>query len=132
MKSKKHPSISKARLFATILVALPVLLLLSGCDPFKQFQEEADKTFGDQHLKTSVALIELHKLRYGSYPANLKDLKFTGEWDRIALQSVDYKAGDDRQSYYIEVKRGWVGKPELNMPEEFWQNTGYDRSLADE
>jgi hypothetical protein len=30
----------------------------------------------------------LHKVRYGKYPDSLSDLKFTGEWDQIALQSV--------------------------------------------
>jgi hypothetical protein len=44
--------------------------------------------FGDQHLKTTVALIELHKVRYGKYPDSLSDLKFTGECDQIALQGV--------------------------------------------
>ncbi len=46
--------------------------------------------FGDQHLKTAVALIELHKVRFGKYPDTLRDLKFTGQWDQLALQSVGY------------------------------------------
>jgi hypothetical protein len=29
-----------------------------------------DNLFGDQHLKTAVALIELHKVRFGKYPAH--------------------------------------------------------------
>src|SRR5713226_10480494 len=47
-----------------------------------------DNQFGDQHLKTAVALIELHKVRFGKYPGSLSDLKFTGQWDQIALQSL--------------------------------------------
>jgi len=88
-----------------------------------------DNIFGDQHLKTSVALIELHKVRYGKYPDKLRDLKFTGQWDQLALQSVDYHPNADRTRYYIEVRRGWVGKPSLQMPDEFWQGTGYSASL---
>jgi hypothetical protein len=38
-----------------------------------------DNMFGDQHLKTAVALIELHKVRYGKYPDSLRDLRFTGQ-----------------------------------------------------
>jgi len=88
-----------------------------------------DNMFGDQHLKTAVALIELHKVRYGRYPDSLRDLKFTGQWDQIALQSVRYDPNPDRTAYYIEVERGWIGKPDLNMPDEFWKGTGYSAAL---
>jgi hypothetical protein len=89
-----------------------------------------DNLFGDQHLKTTVALVELHKVRYGLYPASLSELKFTGEWDAIALGSVSYCASPGGKSYYVEVSRGWAGKPELRMPEEFWRGTGFNRSLG--
>ncbi len=88
-----------------------------------------DQMFGDQHLKTSVALIELHKIRYGKYPTSLNDLKFIGEWDKIALQSVKYYVNGEGTAYCIEVQTGWVGKPELNMPDEFWRGTGYSEKL---
>jgi hypothetical protein len=88
-----------------------------------------DNMFGDQHLKTTVALIELHKVRFGKYPGSLSDLKFTGEWDQIALQNIRYYPNADRTAYYIEVERGWVGKPDLNMPDEFWHGTGYTTTL---
>jgi hypothetical protein len=88
-----------------------------------------DNQFGDQHLKTTVALIELHKVRFGKYPDGLADLKFTGDWDQIALQSVRYYPNSDRTAYYVEVENGWIGKPDLKMPEEFWRGTGYDARL---
>jgi hypothetical protein len=88
-----------------------------------------DVMFGDQHLKTAVALIELHKVRFGKYPDTLKDLKFVGQWDKIALNSVVYYPNPDRTQYYIEVQRGWIGKPNLEMPAEFWLGTGYTPSL---
>lgn len=88
-----------------------------------------DNQFGDQHLKTAVALIELHKVRHGKYPDSLKDLKFTGQWDQIALQNVRYVPSPKRDAYYIEVERGWVGKPSFEMPPEFWKGTGYSESL---
>jgi hypothetical protein len=93
------------------------------------FTRAQDNMFGDQHLKTSVALIELHKVRYGKYPDSLSDLKFTGEWDQIALKSVAYYPNADRTAYFIEVERGWIGKPDLQMPAEFWQGTGYLATL---
>lgn len=100
------------------LTAVLVTLLLSACG----FQKQADQQFGDQHFKTAIALIELHKVRTGSYPANLQELKFTGEWDQIALASVTYGRADD--GYTLEVSRGWVGKPELSFPPEFYAGLG--------
>jgi hypothetical protein len=85
--------------------------------------------FGDQHLKTAVALIELHKVRYGKYPDTLRDLKFTGQWDQLALQSVAYYRSADGSHYYVEVRRGWVGKPTLQMPDGFWQGTGFSEAV---
>src|SRR5260370_33099969 len=83
-----------------------------------------DNMFGDQHLKTTVALIELHKVRFGKYPGSLSELKFTGQWDQIALQSVRYYTNADRTAYYVEVERGWIVKPDLEMPPDFCRGTG--------
>ena len=103
------------------LTAVLITLLLSACD----FQKQADQQFGDQHFKTAIALIELHKVRTGSYPASLQDLKFTGEWDQIALGLVSYNRVDD--GYTLEVSRGWVGKPQLSFPPEFYTGLGLRR-----
>jgi hypothetical protein len=88
-----------------------------------------DNKFGDQHLKTSVALIELHKVRFGRYPDSLRDLKFTGDWDPMWLTGVRYYPSPNRDAYYIEVERGWIGKPTFTMPPAFWKGTGYSPSL---
>jgi hypothetical protein len=96
--------------------------LLSSC----AFQKEADQKFGDQHFKTAISVIELHRVRFGEYPASLKDLKFTGEWDQIALNSVEYKRLAN--GYELNVTHGWVGKPELKYPDEFWKGLGLVKS----
>ena len=104
-------------------------LSLFGCD----FQEEANQKFGDQHFKTAISLIELHKVRFGEYPHSLKDLKFTGDWDQMALQSVKYSKVED--GYTLTVTNGWVGKPSLQYPAEFWNGLGIinaDESLKDD
>jgi hypothetical protein len=88
-----------------------------------------DNMFGDQHLKTVVALVELHKTRYGRYPQTLRELKFTGEWDQLPLNAVSYRANREGTAYYVEVERGWAGKPLLQMPPEFWQGTGFSENL---
>ena len=105
-----------------LLAAAALGLFLSACD----FQKEADAKFGDQHFKTAIALIELHKVRQGSYPATLKDLQFTGEWDAIALSAVEYTKLE--QGYELYVTRGWVGQPKLSYPREFWQGLGVVKS----
>ena len=104
------------------IVILALSFGLSTC----AFQKEADQKFGDQHFKTSIALIELHKVRFGEYPNSLKDLKFVGEWDRAALASVNYKKVAN--GYELDVVRGWVGKPQLSYPDEFWKGLGVVRS----
>ena len=89
-----------------------------------------DDEFGDQHLKTTVALLELHKIRYGRYPESLQDLRFNGNWDQIWLGGMRYVVSPDRTKYCIEVERGWIGKPVLSYPPEFWRGTGYSPDLC--
>jgi hypothetical protein len=98
------------------------LLGLGGCD----LQKAADAKFGDQHFKTAISLIELHKIRYGAYPESLKDLKYTGDWDGIALGSVQYKRLEN--GYELNLTRGWVGQPELTYPDDFWRGLGIVRT----
>ena len=105
-----------------LLVVLATTFALCACT----VQREFDQKFGDQHFKTSIALIELHKVRFGEYPNSLSELKFSGEWDQIALASVRYKRVAN--GYELDVVKGWVGKPELSYPPEFWRNLGVVRS----
>jgi len=93
------------------------------------FAQTADQQFGDQNLKTAVALIELHKVRNGRYPAKLEDIRFTGDWDSMAIHSVRYIVAPDGMSYFVEMERGWIGKPRLSLPEDFWHGTGFNAGL---
>jgi hypothetical protein len=95
------------------------LLLLTSCG---KFREEADAKFGDQHFKTAISLIELYRVRHGAYPAKLTDIDFNGDWDAIAVSSVEYHRLDD--GYELNLTRGWVGKPTLAYPPEFWKGLG--------
>jgi len=108
--------------FRRYLLLLLLLFAVAGCD----FQKEADAKFGDQSFKTVIALVELHKLRSGTYPATLKELTFTGDWDAISLNSVEYKKLD--QGYELNVLRGWVSAPALSYPPEFWVGLGLKKS----
>jgi hypothetical protein len=129
-------SATRKRFYVVISIVLLVcvILLVSGYFVIRYvvatgITRTVDNQFGDQHLKTAVALIELHKVRYGRYPDSLRDLRFTGSWDAIALNSVRYYPSPNRDAYYIEVERGWMGKPTLVTPTEFWKGSGYSESL---
>lgn len=106
-------------LFFVILLSS---LGLSGCS----IPKDANDKFGDQHFKTAVALIELHKVRYGQYPDSLSDLKFVGDWDQIALANVKYRRVEN--GYELDVIKGVNGKPELKYPDEFWKGLGLVKS----
>jgi len=126
---------SKAWLWVVFVIGgLSVAAVIGGIIAYRSIIASGitrgiDNKFGDQHLKTAVALIELHKLRFGRYPDSLRDLKFTGDWDQIALINVRYYPSPNRDAYYIEVERGWIGKPKFTMPPEFWKGTGYSPAL---
>ena len=127
-KKKKRISI-----FVTVL-AIAAILTIGGVVAIRYIlttgiTTDIDNKFGDQHLKTAVALLELHKARSGLYPDSLADLKFLGDWDRIILFTVAYYPSADRKSYYVEVTRGWIGKPNFTMPDEFWKGTGFSKEL---
>jgi len=114
----------------TVLIGAGGIFLLVHYVTASGITRPFDNMFGDQYLKTTVALIELHKVRYGKYPQSLRELRFTGDWDQGALVSVRYYPAPDGSKYCIEVVRGWMGKPTLEYPPEFWQGTGYSPSLC--
>jgi hypothetical protein len=94
-------------------------MLLAGCG---KFREEADTKFGDQHFKTAISLIELYRVRHGIYPDSLSELDFNGDWDAMAIHSVEYRRLGD--GYELNLTRGWVGKPTLAYPPAFWKGLG--------
>jgi len=101
-------------------------LSLSACFP-DGFKEKANQQFGDQHFKTAIALIELHKVREGEYPEVLDSLKYIGDWDNMIFNSVAYKRLDE--GYQLDLTNGWMGKPEdLNYPDDFWNGLGLVKS----
>ena len=111
-----------------LIAALFILVFTMSCacrPPSINYTKPIDNQFGDQFFKTAIALIELHKVRYGEYPEKLRDIKYIGDWDKGALNCVEYeKVGD---GYKLEVVKGWAGKPDLKYPPEFWQGLGIIR-----
>lgn len=89
-----------------------IILLLSACE--FEFPGGMDEKFGDQHFKSAVSAIELHKTRTGEYPSTLNDLEYLGDWDMIWLHAVRYEKSD--AGYKLFIERGWMGEPSLKLP----------------
>ncbi len=106
-----------------IITFVVLLALLGGCN---FAVPEADEKFGTQNFVSAVSIIELHKIRNGVYPLSLKELEFLGDWDGIWLSAVRYEKNGDGYNLYVE--RGWVGKPNLKLPEKFKQGLGIKES----
>lgn len=104
-----------------LLTLLFVLVLAAGCNtnPLQAVNGE----FGDQHFKTAVSLIELHRVRHGVYPDSLGALEFTGDWDQIALASVDYERVGE--GYSLRIVQGFAQEtPRLSYPAAFFKGLG--------
>lgn len=102
-----------------LLAVFLITSLIGGCDIDVS---SANKAFGTQNFVSAVSVIELHKLRNGEYPGNLKELEFLGEWDGIWLSAVRYEKVANGYNLYVE--RGWVSEPELEFPIKFKQGLG--------
>lgn len=102
----------------SIFFIMLLAVMFTGCDITKPM----DNKFGDQSFKTAIALIELHKIRNGSYPRMISDIQFAGDWDAIGTSNIEYKRIGD--GYELNIVRGWLGQPSLSYPKEFWQGLG--------
>ncbi len=77
------------------------------------------------HFKMAIALIELHRLRLGTYPTSLAELQFLDAQDRDSLEWVKYEKLAD--GYALDVVRP-VAASKLSFPAEFWRGLGLRRS----
>jgi hypothetical protein len=111
-----------------LLAVLGILVLPRIFHPTGAIQALNDD-LDDQHMKTTLALLELHRARTGRYPDSLKDLKFVGSWDLIALGRVHYFPNPDRSAYYIDIRSNKPEAQQVEYPPEFWQGTGYKPEL---
>lgn len=80
----------------------------------------------DQRFKTTIGLLELHRLRFGSYPESLGDLRFLGANDSRALDSMRYEKLAD--GYRLDVVTPSGATPRLIYPAEFWAGLGIRRT----
>lgn len=113
-------TLAEYRTMRNIILALVLILSVSACD-MSSFMPDAQGKFADQGYKTSIALIQLHYVRTGAYPSTLNDIKFTGDWDPIYQQFVEYKKIGE--GYQLNIRDKEMAK-ELSYPKEFWSGLG--------
>ncbi len=77
------------------------------------------------HFKTAIELIELHRIRTGSYPDSLDAVQFLDAQDRDSLEWVKYEKLED--GYALDVVRP-VAASQLSLPAEFWRGLGLRRT----
>jgi hypothetical protein len=85
-----------------------------------------------QAMNRAVGLVELHRIRYGRYPADLTDLRFLSRLDSSLLGWLEYAASEDGSAYYLAVARDRPGAEDVTWPAEYWEGTGRDTALAAE
>lgn len=111
-------------------VFLLLVSLLLGCfskEEIRKSMNEANSVFGDQHFKTAISLIELHKLRVGEYPIELNRIKYLGTFDSAIFGYVKYKKLDE--GYQLDLLNSYMGRPvDLKYPEDFWKGLGIKKS----
>lgn len=116
-------------------------LIVSSCIPDNVKQEmdqgmhQMQQMLADQHFKSAVGAIGLHKLRNGKYPASLYELKYLNPMDSTMFNFVEYKSLDSL--YELNVKGEYpsltgkeMNKINLKYPKEFWKGLGCSRSNA--
>ena len=80
----------------------------------------------DQRFTTAIALLELHRLRFGTYPESFSDLQFVGVYDVRMLQGLRYEKLSEGYSLDIVMRTGTT--PDLSYPAEFWKGLGIRRT----
>jgi hypothetical protein len=84
----------------------------------------------DRELRTAVAQIELHKVRFGKYPRALQELRYVSQLDLTIFSNVAYFPNQELTAYYVEHRgNGMFETPKAEYPDEFWQGTGFRREL---
>ena len=110
-----------------LTIAIVFSTILCSCK-FEEFQEMAGQQFTDQYFKTAISLIELHKIRTGEYPIVLDSIKYIGDFDEAALESVEYRRLDS--GYELNISSVWPSQDSIDIsyPDEFWSGLGLVKS----
>jgi len=88
------------------------------------FAQEADQWF-----KTGIALVELHRIRFGAYPSSLDELAYLGTRDRAAVAGLRYERLAEGYALEIVMPRG--SAVHISYAADFWRRLGIRRTNVD-
>lgn len=112
-------------LLALIMAPFQIAYHMSGAG--KELKSNFHRNLDDQNFKKAIALIELHKLRFGSYPESLNDpsfQEFMGDWDKFIYSAVTYsKLGNG-----YELNLNNQDALQLEYSPAFWNGLGLVRT----
>jgi len=84
----------------------------------------------DKLFQTAIALVELHQVRFGTYPDSLENLPFLSAYDRAVLvRGLRYEK--QPEGYALDVMTPQGEKPSLSYPADFWRGLGIRRTNVD-
>lgn len=94
---------------------------------------KAGLMMADMQFKNAIANIELHRLRNGSYPNSLSDLKFLTAMDSSMDHSVEYTRLDtvyelNLKMTFQSLQSNDTKKIDLHYPPAFWKGLGCVKS----
>ena len=131
--------INKKKQMKNLLLLSALIILMLSCIP-DNVKEEMDKgmmlgqqMMADQEFKKAIAQIELHKLRNGSYPSSLSELKFLTAMDSSIFNYVEYTSLDSVYELNLNMEFPTLSgeemqRVELQYPSEFWKGLGCVKS----
>jgi len=98
--------------------------LLGDAEDFRRIEDAS--VGADERFKRAIALIELHRTRFGSYPRTLMDLQFLHPSDYTILAGMRYEPLPD--GYALDVVLPPSTKLDLSYPADFWLGLGLRRT----
>jgi hypothetical protein len=111
---------------------------LSACFPddmkkkMNDAMTEVQTSMADQTFRKTLGDIELHKIRYGKYPASLTEIKFLNKMDSMNFHSVEYHLLDSGYELNLIQKAANINGRQTEItvvyPDEFWQGLGCVKS----
>ncbi len=112
------------------LIVIIIVLMLSACINKEKIEEnlkELDKLHADRCFKSAIAVLELHKLRFGKYPDAFNKLLFLNAFEKKEIEYVEYKKLPNGYELNLIIAK-FKSEINLNYPSEFWQGLGLRKS----
>ncbi len=130
---------NKILVFALLTISIASCVTDSMKKGINKSFRQSFQLMDDKDFKNGLSLIEIHKLRNGSYPDQLSDLEFVSALDAAILNRLDYTKLDT--VYELNLK-SLIPKPvkgrknqktknanvNTKYPPEFWDGLGCVKS----